>query len=112
MAQEKTLREQIGTDSVIKTSRVKGYVKVHSTYIFTELEWGKKNLRYKENAHMIDTLLTWMCMRTTPWYVTLMDVLTSSDKYSKKYKEWINLRADHWLVNMNARAELMKVGLI
>lgn len=97
--------------TVIRKSSVTGFVQVHMVYLIDELSWIKKNTKLPKmgskpsiSVQMVDTLLTWMGMRKKPWWNFWTD--------EKEWKNWVNLRKDHWLVDHNIRTELVKKRLI
>ena len=93
--------------SVLKKSRIKGYVKVHISYLLEELDWIKKNtklssgnIKRSPTVMMVDGLLSWMGLRKKPIWLCLVS--------DRDYKQWIDLREDHWLIDHSKRAELLK----
>lgn len=96
--------------SVFRDSNVKGYVQVHISYLLEELEWLKNNTKLtlgtnkNPNVEMLDHLLTWMAQRKKPLWMIFTD--------ERKWKQWVTLKKDHWVVNHNIREELMKKGML
>ncbi len=116
---QQKLNKEFEHSSVIKPSRKKGYVKVHSIYLLEELDWIRKNSRLQKEASgktatqiMVDHLLMWMAYQEVPWYVKLLSLIPGFNHMDRTYKEWILIRNDHWLVNQEARNKWLNLNLI
>lgn len=97
--------------SVFKKSRIKGYIKVHISYLLEELDWIRShttfnsgNIKRSPTVMMVDGLLTWMGLRKKPIYLLFVN--------NRNYRQWIDLREDHWLMDHAQRAELLKKKMI
>ena len=95
--------------SVFKDSDLKGYIQVNISYLLEELEWLKNNTKVTSmgknpNVEMLDHLLTWMAQRTKPLWMIFTD--------EREWRQWIELKEDHWIVNHNIRDELMKKNML
>ena len=97
--------------SVFKKSRARGFMKVHISYLLEELDWiranttlSSGNVKNSPSVMMVDDLLTWAGLRRKPIWMFFVN--------NRDYKQWIELREDHWLLDHSQRAELVKNKMI
>jgi len=97
-------------DVNIRQCKTEEYVEVHMRYLMEQLDWLKKNTTLRPEhggsptVRMLDNLLTWMATRKKPIWKIFTD--------EKKWKQWIALREDHWLVDLSRRDSSIRKKLI
>jgi len=113
---DKKKNNKFHESTVFKKSKKKGFIQVHSAYLLQELQWMKQKTTLRDcqpsnisgerssSCQMIDHLLFWMAQRKKP--IELFWV----NEY--RWKQWIDLKKDHWIVDHNKRSEMLKKGLI